>query len=189
VPTRNAPETRRRILAAATEDFAGRGIAGARVDRIAAVAGVNKAQIYAYFGDKQALFDAVYRRHAAAIVDETPFTVDDLPGYAVGLYDAAQRRPDVIRLLAWARLEGVDVPMDADAVRDKLAAIAAAQAHGRLDATGSPEDVLALVNAAALSWSAVGLSPVGEADHDRRRAALRHVVTQAFGGPGEPGAC
>jgi AcrR family transcriptional regulator len=183
VRARNAPETRRRILAAATEDFAGRGIAGARVDRIAAAAGVNKAQIYAYFGDKQALFDAVYRTHAATIVDETPFTVDDLPGYAVGLYDAARQRPDVIRLLAWARLEGVDLPMDSDAVRDKLDAIADAQAHGRLAVEAAPEDVLALVTATALSWSVVGLSPVGGTDHERRRSALRHVVTRAFQAP------
>jgi AcrR family transcriptional regulator len=183
VRTRNAAETRRRILAAATEDFAGRGVAGARVDRIAAAAGVNKAQLYAYFGDKLALFAAVYRTHAAAIVDAAPFTVDDLAGYAVGLYDAAQQRPEVIRLLAWARLEGVDLPMDTDAVRDKLAVIAAAQAAGRLDATASPEDVLALVTATALSWSAVGLSPVRETDHERRRAALRHVVGQAFPAP------
>jgi AcrR family transcriptional regulator len=181
--TRNASDTRRRILAAATEDFAARGIAGARVDRIAAGAGANKAQIYAYFGDKLALFDAVYREHAAAIVDETPFTVDDLPGYAVGLYDAAQRRPEVIRLLAWARLEGVDPPMDSAAVRDKLAAISDAQARGRLAAAAGPEDVLALVTAAALSWSVVGLSPVGGTDHERRRTALRDVVTRAFAAP------
>ncbi|MFG1925047.1 TetR family transcriptional regulator [Cryptosporangium sp. NPDC048952] len=178
--TRNAPETRRRILAAATEDFAAHGIAGARVDRIAAEAGVNKAQLYAYFGDKQGLFAAVYRLHAAAIVDETPFTVDDLPGYAVGLYEAAQRRPDVIRLLAWARLEGVDLPMNADAVRDKHDAITDAQKNGRLDATASPEDVLALLNAAALSWSVVGLSPTSETDHERRKAALRHMIAQSF---------
>jgi AcrR family transcriptional regulator len=180
VRTRNAPETRRRILAAATEDFAGHGIAGARVDRIAAEAGVNKAQIYAYFGDKQALFDAVYRQHAASIVDATPFTPEDLPGYAAALYDAAQQRPDVIRLLAWARLEGVDLPMDADAVRDKLRTIADAQAQGRLDATATPEDVLALINATALSWSVVGLSPVRETDHERRKTALRHVIARAF---------
>ncbi|MFI5960230.1 TetR family transcriptional regulator [Cryptosporangium sp. NPDC051539] len=177
--TRNAPETRRRILAAATGDFAERGIAGARVDRIAAGAGVNKAQIYAYFGDKQALFEAVYRKHAAAIVDETPFSVDDLPGYAVGLYEAAQRRPDVIRLLAWARLEGVDLPMDEHAVREKVDEIARAQSDGRLDATASPQDVLALVTSMALTWSVVGLSPVTGSDHE---AALRHTVALAFAG-------
>jgi AcrR family transcriptional regulator len=181
VRTRNAPETRRRILAAATEDFAAHGVAGARVDRIAASAGVNKAQLYAYFGDKLALFAAVYREHAAAIVDETPFDVDDLPGYAVGLYDAARRRPEVIRLLAWARLDGIELPMDAEAVRAKLDAIAGAQAAGRLDATADPEDVLAMVTATALGWSVVGLSPVAGTDHERRRSALRTAVARAFG--------
>ncbi|HEY3483203.1 MAG TPA: TetR family transcriptional regulator, partial [Streptomyces sp.] len=49
---RDAAETKRRLLAAATEEFAERGIAGARVDRIAAAAGCNKAMIYSYFGSK-----------------------------------------------------------------------------------------------------------------------------------------
>jgi AcrR family transcriptional regulator len=183
VRTRNAEETRRRILAAATEDFAARGVAGARVDRIAAAAGVNKAQIYAYFGDKSGLFDAVYRAHADAIVERTPFTPEDLPGYAVGLYEAARERPEVIRLLAWARLEGVDPPTDDAGLRAKVDGIAAAQAAGRLDATATPQDVLALVTATALAWSAVGLSPVGGEDHDRRKDALRHVVRSAFPPP------
>lgn len=41
------------LLNAATVVFAERGFAGARVDEIAARAGVNKALIYAYYGDKK----------------------------------------------------------------------------------------------------------------------------------------
>lgn len=178
--TRNAPETRRRILAAATEDFARYGIAGARVDRIAAEAGVSKAQIYTYYGDKLALFGAVFRTHASAIVDEIPFTADDLPGYATGLYDAARRRPDVIRLLAWARLEGVELPLDADGLRAKLDAIAAAQAAGTLTGAIRPEDILALLSSMALAWTVTGLLPIGAERPDDHRAALREVVGRAL---------
>ena len=46
---RNARDTKRRILAAATEEFTEHGIAGARVDRIAVAAHSNKAMLYAYF--------------------------------------------------------------------------------------------------------------------------------------------
>src|SRR5712691_1278983 len=50
----------RRILAAATEEFTKHGIAGARVDRIAAAANSNKAMLYAYFGNKEQLFEAAF---------------------------------------------------------------------------------------------------------------------------------
>src|SRR6185295_6636264 len=44
------------ILAAAAVEFAARGYSGARVDRIARRARVNKAMIYYHFGSKQALY-------------------------------------------------------------------------------------------------------------------------------------
>ena len=44
---RDAEDTKRRIFEAATAEFADHGIAGARVDRIAARAGANKQLIYA----------------------------------------------------------------------------------------------------------------------------------------------
>jgi len=40
------PDTRQKILAAAKDEFAHYGQAGARVDRIARQAGVNKAMLY-----------------------------------------------------------------------------------------------------------------------------------------------
>lgn len=45
-----------RILAAAAAEFAARGFAGARVDRIARRARVNKAMLYYHFGSKQHLY-------------------------------------------------------------------------------------------------------------------------------------
>ena len=53
---RDPEATRARIFAAATEEFAAYGIAGARIDRIAQNARANKQLIYAYFGDKAELF-------------------------------------------------------------------------------------------------------------------------------------
>jgi AcrR family transcriptional regulator len=185
---RDADATRRRLLAAATADFAAHGIAGARVDRVAAAAGVNKAQIYAYFGDKLGLFQAVYRMHADAVVDATPFTPDDLPGYAVGLYDAAVARPELFRLVTWARLEGVaadELAAGGGAGAWKLRAIAEAQRSGTVTAALDPADVLALVVAMALAWSAAGWSTIAgpddpAADHERRRGALRTAVSGAL---------
>ncbi|HXK48429.1 MAG TPA: TetR family transcriptional regulator [Deltaproteobacteria bacterium] len=52
-------ETMSRILAAAKDEFADKGFAGARVDEIARRAGVNKATLYYHIGDKKALYAEV----------------------------------------------------------------------------------------------------------------------------------
>ena len=59
-PQRRDPAaTRSKLLTAARREFASSGLAGARVDEIAARAGVNKQLVYHYFGDKDALYLAV----------------------------------------------------------------------------------------------------------------------------------
>lgn len=59
-PQRRDPAaTRNKLLVAARREFARSGLAGARVDEIAARAGVNKQLVYHYFGDKDALYLAV----------------------------------------------------------------------------------------------------------------------------------
>jgi TetR/AcrR family transcriptional regulator len=59
-----------RILAAAALEFAGRGYAGARVDRIARRARVNKAMLYYHFGSKQALYRTLLRNTFGAIASQ-----------------------------------------------------------------------------------------------------------------------
>jgi TetR/AcrR family transcriptional regulator len=56
-------ETRATILAAAEQAFATAGPAGARIDDIAATAGVNKALLYYYFKSKGGLYEAVLEDH------------------------------------------------------------------------------------------------------------------------------
>ena len=58
--TRGAPEqSRAAILKAAVGEFSREGLAGARTDAIARDARVNKALLYYYFEDKEALYAAV----------------------------------------------------------------------------------------------------------------------------------
>ena len=52
-------QTRRDIIAVATEEFANKGLAGARIDEIAARTRTSKRMIYYYFGGKEALYVAV----------------------------------------------------------------------------------------------------------------------------------
>jgi AcrR family transcriptional regulator len=62
-PPRVSPD---RILAAAAAEFAARGFAGARVDRIARSARVNKAMLYYHFHNKKTLYRTVLRQMFAA---------------------------------------------------------------------------------------------------------------------------
>lgn len=56
---RDAEKSKQRILIAAEREFADKGFFGARVDVIAAAAQINKRMIYAYFGDKEGLYQQV----------------------------------------------------------------------------------------------------------------------------------
>ena len=60
------PDSRQKILAAAKEEFAHFGQAGARVDRIARSAGVNKAMLYYHFQSK----DNLYRQTVGEVIAE-----------------------------------------------------------------------------------------------------------------------
>src|SRR5262245_27209173 len=111
MPVRDAEATRGRLLDAALAEFAAFGIAGARVDRIAANSASNKAQIYHYFGSKDQLFDAVWESIVNQVVDEAPLDTSNLPDYAAQLSDGYANHPAVARVITWQRLErGGDQP-------------------------------------------------------------------------------
>ncbi len=59
--------SRRRLLDAALLEFSEHGLAGARVDRIAALARANKAMIYYHFTSKESLYKALIAREAEKI--------------------------------------------------------------------------------------------------------------------------
>lgn len=75
-----AAATRQRLLDAALIEFAEKGLAGARVDEIAARAGANKRMLYAHFGAKDGLWLAVLERaYAAKRAEERALDVEALP--------------------------------------------------------------------------------------------------------------
>lgn len=185
--TARGAATRDRILEAATAEFARHGIAGARVERIVTEARTNKAQLYGYFGSKDGLFDAIFFASFERIMNAVPIDADDLADWAVRLYDDYLRRPDLIRLATWARLErrpAGHLVAEADRVDDhKTDAIAAAQAAGTVR-EGDPFDLMALVIAMSMAWSPVSNVYAATADeppgvHDERRALLRESVRRA----------
>jgi AcrR family transcriptional regulator len=74
-----AAATRQRILDAALAEFAEKGLAGSRVDEIAARAGANKRMLYAHFGSKEELWLTVLERaYAAKRAEEREVQVEHL---------------------------------------------------------------------------------------------------------------
>ncbi len=190
--TAKGAATSRRILDAAAVEFAERGVAGARIDRITAAARTNKAQVYGYYGSKEGLFDAVIADRAGQLMSTVTFDADDLPGWAVAMYDENLRNPQLIRLLTWLRLERQptgDLGRAADH-EPKLVEIIRAQAAGRVR-EGEPLDLFTLVLSMAFSWSAASVVYAASAadpaeEHDRRRALLAECVHSAIS-PTTPG--
>jgi AcrR family transcriptional regulator len=179
----DAEATRRRLLDAAAKEFAEYGIAGARVDRIAAAAKSNKAQIYHYFTNKDGLFDAVVRDLAVRIVREAPMDATNLPEYAARLFDGFADNPTLARLTNWYRLEGGDyASFDAVAASEqgKIAAITKAQEEGVLPTRFTPVELLALVVQLSGVWHS--MSPelakhVETIPRERRRQVVVEAVT------------
>ena len=68
-PKGPAPDTRKRILAAACDEFGAHGFAATTVDRIARRARVNKAMIYYHFPNKRALYTCIIRDVFAPITE------------------------------------------------------------------------------------------------------------------------
>jgi TetR/AcrR family transcriptional regulator len=100
--TRSTHDSRSRILAAACTEFADRGFDGAKVDRIAARARLNKAMIYYHFRSKQALYrdllrtmlgELAERIRPIALTDQTPF--EKLDAFVEELVNAGLARPDL----------------------------------------------------------------------------------------------
>ena len=67
---RDADRSQSIILAAARDEFAEHGLGGARMERIAERAGLNKRLIYYYFEDKDRLFQAVLEQAYLQIREE-----------------------------------------------------------------------------------------------------------------------
>ncbi|MFS8096230.1 TetR family transcriptional regulator [Lentzea alba] len=164
--TRDREQTRRRLLDAAFVEFAAYGIAGARMERIARIAGCSAGLAYTYYGGKEELFDAVQ----SEVVDAAfvQFDALDLPGYAARLYERQHEHPEFARLATWCRLERPGRVSRAA----EIEAIRAAQAQGLVSNRFTAEQVLVLVLAIASMWS----NAASCSDHVVRRRTVEDAV-------------
>ncbi|GAA0929458.1 TetR/AcrR family transcriptional regulator [Streptomyces rhizosphaericus] len=187
--------TRQRLLDAAVFEYSEHGPLGARVDRVAARAGVNKERIYQYFGSKQKLFSAVLEQEMIKLAAAVPLTEEqaaDLGEFAGRVWDYHRTYPHYLRLLLW---EGLDPdPLQSDraslaAARERsehyaanVRAIANAQADGLLRTDVAPAHLLYAARALAAWWLAVPSAvtlmlgeAANESPQERRRVLVKLV--------------
>lgn len=113
-----AEKTRSSILKTARKLFSEHGFAGTSVDSIAEAAGANKQRIYAYFGSKKKLFEAVLLDVFAESAEAfEKFASGIEPGVSNITFELSQyyqllhvQKPDFQRLLMWANLENAIDP-------------------------------------------------------------------------------
>jgi AcrR family transcriptional regulator len=186
-------KTKQLLLEAAVEEFAEHGPQGARVDRIARSAGVNKERIYQYFGNKDGLFTAVLETELAKVAEHAPLTpgqAADLGEYAGLLFDYQLAHPHFLRLLCWEGLQSdrtcvAGEEERAASYRRRLDGLARAQAAGTLSADLDPGLLLYAVFALSSWWFAtppvarmlLDGTPAADATASRR-AALVDLVNR-----------
>ncbi|VTU37781.1 TetR/AcrR family transcriptional regulator [Variovorax sp. PBL-E5] len=126
VPTEGDQRAARNaILAAARAEFAAKGLAGARVNEIAARAGANKQLIYYYFGSKEDLYRAALEEVYTEIRSlEKELKLGDMqPAEAMAAligfsFDYLARHPDFIGLLNHENAHGAMHVRDSRAIRE-----------------------------------------------------------------------
>ncbi|GGA63120.1 HTH-type transcriptional repressor [Pseudoclavibacter endophyticus] len=135
--------TRKRILEAALDEFAMKGIAGARVETIAKRAGANVRMIYYWFDNKRGLYEAVNAYVISANDDSLEgVSIDDVAADPFrALFGTKTPNPRFIRLLEWEELESATTDADLanfgerrSQAEARIELLRAAQAAGRLPA-------------------------------------------------------
>ncbi|MCL2751364.1 MAG: TetR family transcriptional regulator [Firmicutes bacterium] len=103
--------TKQKILQAAEEEFAEKGIYGARVDKIAESAGVNKRMLYAHFTNKETLYatilSIVYERMSAmeeALLQNPKPPLEFVEELICAYFNFLYNNPSYVKLIMWENL-------------------------------------------------------------------------------------
>lgn len=186
---RTVDDTRRLLREAAMVEFAAHGSDGTTVTRIAARAGVNKERLYAYFGDKDALFDEVLTEaleELSRVVTPEGVNFGDMGEVAGRTFDYYGEHPELARLLLWEGLRGAP-PVNATARVEhysrKVAATGRAQQDGSIDGGIDAGHLMFMIIGLAAWWFSVPqlatMLTGAEADDPDERARRRAFVVEA----------
>jgi len=176
---RDPKATRQRIVDAARLVFAEHGLAGARVDMIAAAAHTSKERLYANFRTKEEIFQLVLGTSVEQWLNAVPFTVNDLPGYAVALFGHFSKNEIDARLILWGQLASRSSSGLFQEAQELLASRAAevveAQKLGVIDADWDAFDLFGMIYGVAMSWIINPNEPTPafvEASEQKRRSEI-----------------
>ena len=95
------------ILDAAKRLFATHGFDGTSMDAIAKTAEVSKLTVYSHFGDKESLFREVVAADGQAYFASVRLVPENIAEFAGEVHDLAIEHPALLRMITWARLEGL----------------------------------------------------------------------------------
>jgi len=185
---RDATATKERILEAAFSEFSARGFAGSRVDDIADKAQCNKALLYQYFGDKEALFRSVLECKMAGL-QAIKENQDEFAEAAGEFFDFYAANPWLPRMHMWEALDFGDrqVPNERERARkyaEHVERMEEAQNGGAIDPALDPRQTLVSLIGLIHIWFAApqtarmicGGNPYSKDALKKRRA---HVVDLA----------
>ena len=126
-----------RIVRAAREEFSRRGFAGARVERIAKAAEVNKQLLFYYYHSKRGLFQAVVRSGVTelesaltALPSSTGKPLERLQDALAALFEFLTAHPDLVTLISHA--DRMDAAPFAPAIRRLVVILAEGQGLGQV---------------------------------------------------------
>jgi AcrR family transcriptional regulator len=175
-----------RIAVAARDEFAARGFAGARMDRIAASAGVNKQLLFYYFHSKRGLFQAILKRGESeleAALATIPVTrgrpLERLRDVLAALFEFLEGHPQLVALLAHA--ERLDAAPFASPIRRLVVLLAEGQGLGHVRDDLDPHMAAAQALVLMLGYLrlepliAASAPPLG-ADEQTLRVRWRHAA-------------
>lgn len=186
------------ILAAALSVFAERGFAAAKLDHIAARAGVSKGALYLYFATKEELFLAVVDqavapdlRRIGELAANHPGPFPDLARAVAELAPQVLARPEIGGVMKMIIGEARNFPSLARIWHDRVitpalealaGAIAAAQARGEIRAGDPRLYAVGFIGPllAGLIWRETFV-PVGAPPFDLSSLARQHVETALRG--------
>ena len=109
--TRNSALTKAKILEAAEDEFAQKGLAGARIDEIARISGFNKNMIYQYYKSKEKLYETViYNEYSKlselenVIISRNADCKETIETIVREYFMFLKGNPNFVRLIMWENL-------------------------------------------------------------------------------------
>ncbi len=109
--TRNSALTKAKILEAAEDEFAQKGLAGARIDEIARISGFNKNMIYQYYKSKEKLYETViYNEYSKlselenVIISRNAGCKETIETIVREYFMFLKGNPNFVRLIMWENL-------------------------------------------------------------------------------------